>query len=72
MTAPVPAKITGDIEAGVIALSYSEPPEGRSKWTMRLLADKLSYERTSKTMQLHFFREEKTNFKCCISREMPL
>jgi len=41
MTAPVPAKITGDIEAGVIALSYSEPPEGRSKWTLRLLADKV-------------------------------
>jgi hypothetical protein len=41
MTPPVPAKITGDIEARVIALSCSEPPEGRSKWTLRLLADKV-------------------------------
>jgi len=38
---PVPAKITGDIEARVIALSCSEPPEGRSKWTLRLLADRV-------------------------------
>jgi len=39
-TPPVPAKITGDVEAKIIALSCSEPPEGRSRWTLRLLADK--------------------------------
>jgi len=39
-TPPVPAKITGDIEARIIALSCSEPPEGRSRWTLRLLANK--------------------------------
>ncbi len=37
---PVAAKITGDVEARIIALSCSEPPEGRSKWTLRLLAGK--------------------------------
>lgn len=39
-TPPVPAKITGDVEARIIALSCNEPPPGRSKWTLRLLADK--------------------------------
>jgi len=39
-TPPVPAKITGDVEARIIALSCNEPPSGRSKWTLRLLADK--------------------------------
>ena len=39
-TPPVPAKITGDVEARIIALSCSEPPSGHSKWTLRLLADK--------------------------------
>lgn len=39
-TPPVPAKITGDVEARIIALSCSESPSGRSKWTLRLLADK--------------------------------
>ena len=38
-TPPVPAKITGDIEAKVIALACSNPPEGYSKWTLRLLAN---------------------------------
>jgi hypothetical protein len=39
-TPPVPAKITGDVEARIIALSCSEAPQGRNKWTLRLLADK--------------------------------
>ena len=34
-------KIDGDVEARLIALSCSEPPEGRSRWTLRLLADKV-------------------------------
>ena len=38
-TPPVPAKITGDIEARVIALACGNPPEGYSKWTLRLLAN---------------------------------
>lgn len=37
---PVPAKITGDVEAKVIALACSKAPEGRNRWTLRLLADK--------------------------------
>ena len=39
-TPPVPPKVTGDVEAHIIALACSDPPEGYSKWTLRLLADK--------------------------------
>lgn len=39
-TPPVPAKVTGDVEAHVIALACGQPPEGYSKWTLRLLADR--------------------------------
>lgn len=39
-TPPVPAKVTGEVEAHVIALACGNPPEGYSKWTLRLLADK--------------------------------
>lgn len=39
-TPPVPAKITGDVEARVIALACGNPPEGYSKWTLRLLANR--------------------------------
>lgn len=39
-TPPVPAKVTGEVEAHVIALACGNPPEGYTKWTLRLLADK--------------------------------
>jgi len=39
-TPPIEPKITGDVEAHIIALSCSTPPDGFSKWTVRLLADK--------------------------------
>jgi len=39
-TPPVEAKITGDIEAKLVALACTEPPEGRAHWALRLLADK--------------------------------
>lgn len=39
-TPPVPAKVTEEVEAHVIALACGEPPEGYSRWTLRLLADK--------------------------------
>jgi len=34
-------KLDGNAEAHLIAIACSEPPEGRSEWTLRLLADKL-------------------------------
>ncbi|GAB4426440.1 MAG: hypothetical protein Kow002_15750 [Anaerolineales bacterium] len=34
-------KINGEVEAHLIALVGSDPPEGRERWTLRLLADKL-------------------------------
>jgi len=34
-------KADGDLEAHLIALSCSEPPEGFARWTLRLLADKV-------------------------------
>ena len=39
-TPPVPPKVTGEVEAHVIALACGQPPEGYSRWTLRLLADK--------------------------------
>ncbi len=34
-------KTDGDFEARLIGLSCSEPPEGYSRWSLRLLADKM-------------------------------
>ncbi|EHQ25800.1 homeodomain-containing protein [Mucilaginibacter gracilis] len=34
-------KSDGDVEAKLVALCCSEPPEGFAKWSLRLLADKM-------------------------------
>lgn len=34
-------KVDGDFEAHLIALSCSKAPKGRSRWSLRLLADKM-------------------------------
>ena len=52
--------LDGDMEAHLVALACSEPPEGRSRWSLRLLADKLvelhivediSYETVRQTLK---------------------
>jgi transposase len=39
-TPPVPPKITGDVEARIIAIGCSSPPEGRARWSVRMIADR--------------------------------
>ena len=34
-------KVDGDLEAKIVQLCCSEPPDGFSRWTLRLLADKV-------------------------------
>ncbi len=36
-----PNKVDGEREAHLIAICCSKPPEGRSRWTLKLLADKM-------------------------------
>ena|SRR5215210_1775338 len=36
-----PVRVTGEIEAKLVMLACSSPPEGRSRWTLQLLADKM-------------------------------
>ena len=36
-TPPVEPKVTGEVEARVVALACSQPPEGRARWSLRLL-----------------------------------
>jgi hypothetical protein len=49
-TPPVPPKITGDLEARIIALACSEAPKGYSRWTLRLLSERCVQLHYSKTM----------------------
>jgi hypothetical protein len=34
-------KVTGDVEARICAIACSQPPEGRTRWTMQAIADEL-------------------------------
>lgn len=36
-TPPVPPIVTGEVEARLIALACSRPPEGHARWSLRLL-----------------------------------
>lgn len=40
-TPPILPKVTGDVEARIIAICCGEPPVGRAKWSVRLIADKV-------------------------------
>jgi transposase len=43
-TPPVPAKVTGELRAKIIALRSSEPPPGHSRWTLRLMEERSKTE----------------------------
>jgi len=40
-TPPILPKITGDVEARIITICCSQPPDGRAKWSVRLLAERV-------------------------------
>jgi hypothetical protein len=39
-TPPIEPKITGQVQAHIIALACTEAPQGYARWTLQLLADK--------------------------------
>ena len=40
-TPPIAPKINGEIEARIIAEACSAPPKGHSRWTLRLLSERV-------------------------------
>jgi hypothetical protein len=40
-TPPVEGKITGEVEAHIIATACSAAPEGKKAWTLKMIADKV-------------------------------
>jgi len=49
-TPPVPPKMTGELEARIIALACGKAPKGYARWTLRLLAEKCVELRYSDSM----------------------
>ena len=48
-TPPTAPKLDGETEAKILALACSEPPKGCSRWTVRLLSERI--------VQLHFVED---------------
>ena len=48
-TPPIAPKLDGETEAKIIALACSEPPKGYSRWTVRLLSERI--------VKLHFVED---------------
>jgi len=44
VTPPTEPKVTGDVEAHIIAVACSSAPEGKSKWTLQMIADKIVFD----------------------------
>jgi hypothetical protein len=42
LTPPVESKVTGDVEARVVALACTKPPAGHSRWSLRLLEKRVA------------------------------
>lgn len=40
-TPPVAGKVTGEVEAHIIATCCSTPPKGKAVWSMQMIADKI-------------------------------
>ena len=56
-------KLDGQAEARLVALACSDPPRGRARWTLRLLADKLVESELVDTVSTETVRQalKKTN-----------
>jgi transposase len=69
---PKKRKVDDELEVRLIALACSDPPEGRRRWTLRLLSEKIVELELS---QDHVSREcvrrtlKKTNFDLTASRD---
>ena len=61
---PIKAKVDGELEAQIIALCCSEPPDGRKHWSIRLLTSELKRRTIVMEMSRETVRRtlKKTNY----------
>jgi transposase len=64
VTPPVPPKVDGRVEAHIIAICCSQAPEGRTRWTMQMVADELVARGVITSISAETVRlvSKKTNF----------
>jgi len=68
---PRDIKLDGAFEARLIALACTDPPEGRTRWTVRLLADKaieLNYAESVSPMSVQRTLKKTNLYQVAINR----
>jgi transposase len=65
-TPPVPSKIDGRVEAHLIAICCGNPPEGRTYWTLQLLADELKDRKLVTTVCAETVRKALKKTSCSL------
>lgn len=67
-TPPNPPIATGEIEASIVALACSEAPEGRTRWTVRLLTERIIELNIVETISRETVRRLLKKHKLCHTR----
>lgn len=63
-TPPVPPKIDGHVEAHLVAICCSKAPEGRARWTLKLLAAELVRRRVVTSISAESVRRALKKMNC--------
>lgn len=66
---PDKIKIQGDVEAQMIEIARSDPPEGRSHWTVQMIADQLVVLQCVETVGAETVRCALKKGNCSVGRE---
>jgi hypothetical protein len=68
---PVPPKVDGRVEAHLIALCCSQPPSGRTRWTLSLLAGELTRRGLVTSVSLETVRQVLKKTSCSRGGRRP-
>jgi transposase len=63
-TPPVPPKIDGHVEAHLVAICCSKAPDGRTRWTLELMADELRRRGLVSSVSLETVRQTLKKTTC--------
>lgn len=65
-TPPIPQKLDGRSEARLVAICCSDAPQGRTRWTLKLLADELVKRRIVTSICMETVRKTLKKTRCSL------
>jgi len=68
-TPPIPRKFDGRAEAQIVAICCSQAPEGRTRWTLRLIVDELKKRRIVTSVSPETIRKTLKKTNCSLGEK---